>query len=272
MNKSVVLTLASALVTAPIFGQSIFSQFFNNTPAVGDMSSGAYNWSAATAASISMVANNVSSGYPFGASSGYVPSNGEEVRGGGFLFSVPAVNDVGQVPGAVLMYTTHMGTSTTFQSGPQPDWFLDGPTGPSGLTAAELISIKTQSNSGTAGITGRLALQINGTDWLISSTSLISQTSMVVKEYTNLLTESWITGGFSGGVVDDDLSDNGTTSITGTDVITGYGYYGDTDALGGNASRIRLDYISVTAVPEPAAAAALLGLGALGFAIWRRRR
>lgn len=268
MKKSIALTALASVCALPCFGQSVFSQFFNNNNGFVDAPSAGYNWSITPSAPISLVANNVSGGFVFDSS--YIPLNGEETRAAGFLFAVPSTGT--DAPGAIFMNTTHLGSSTVPQNAPQADWFLDGPTGPSGLTAAEVISIQTRSNAATAGVLARIALQVNGTDWLISSTTFSSENPMVVTDWTNLLTETWISGGFSGGVVDSDLSDNATTTITGTDLITGYGYYADTEALAGGSSRIRLDYISVTAVPEPATTAGFLGIAALGVVIWRRRR
>ncbi len=265
------LMLGLSLLAATANAQSILSQYFNNNnPSFTDSQSSLYNWSVATANSIPTEPNNISAGNTKTAGT---ELTGEEFRGRGFLFVLPGTTGTPEgTPGASLMYTTHLGTSTILQNNPQPDWFQDGPLGIAGRLVNEIVQIQVRTLPVNQ-VVGRIGLQLNGTDWVVSAASyLLSNAAWTEYTFADLASGSWYTGVFSGGVLDADVTDNPMISLSGSEVVTGYAMYFDTEGLAGSAARVRMDYMRVSVVPEPATYGALLGLLVLGVVAYRRRR
>jgi hypothetical protein len=261
------LTTSLWLAVSVSFAQNTNSQFFNNNNAsFTDSQSALYNWSMTTANGVSLEPNNVSAGNTRN-SGEELP--GEEFRGRAFMFVLPTD---GGAPGASLLYTTHLVSTTEQQNNPQPDWFRDGSIGLGGRTVEDVQQIRIRALPAND-VTGHIGLQLNGGAWVFSTTSYtLSNTAWTLYDFTGLASEQWYSGGFDGTTLDGDLSDNPLVSISGGDLVTGYALYANTAALAGTDARVRLDLMSVTVVPEPATFAALLGLLAIGFAAWRRRR
>ncbi len=263
--------IVCAVLPGGLVAQSVtsFSQFFNNNNATfTDSESSLYNWNQANANDVSTAPIDISAGNTKG--SGDVVT-GEVARGRGFMFILP---DSGLQPDASLMYTTHLGTSTVEQNNPQPDWFVDGPAFSfSGREVADIESIEVRLRHGSTGFDGHIGLQLDGSTWLFASDPLTTTTSDWESfSITDLTTLTYVSDLFDGSSVDADPSDNATSTLTGTEIVTGFALYVDTETAEGNDARIRMDQMIVTAVPEPATYAFLLGLGALTFVAWRRRR
>ena len=257
---------------AGLSAQSVtsFAQFFNNdNPSFTDSESALYNWSQTTANGVATAPIDISAGNTT-ASADVV--NGEAARGRGFMFILP---DAGLQPGASLMHTTHLGTSTVEQNNPQPDWFVDGPAfSLAGREVADIDSITVRLRHGSAGFNGHIGLQVDGSSWLFASNPLTTTSTSAWESFsiTDLTTLTYVLDLFDGGTLDADPSDNATGSLTGTEIVTGFALYVDTDTAAGGDARIRMDEMIVTAVPEPATYAFLLGFGSLLFVAWRRRR
>ncbi len=241
-----VISTGILLFACSLHAQTTHSQFFNNNnPSFTDTVASLYNWEFATANAVTTLTNNISAG---NTKSGGEELDGEEARGRGFFFVLPGV---GEQPGATVMYTTYMGTSAHIQNNPQPRWFRSGDSAIKGRTVSEIQSILISTRCGTA-MNGRVGIQINGTDWLFSSVeTAFGSSAWVLHTETNLTVINWITGGFVGNVLDADLSDNPTTTLTGTEAVTGYAVYADTESLAGGDARVRLNEMIVT-VQDPA--------------------
>jgi hypothetical protein len=268
--------LITALLIAALPGgimaqtASSFGQFFNNdNPSFTDSESSLYNWNVATANGVAIAPLNISAGNT--TASGDVV-NGEADRGRGFLFILP---DTGLQPGASLMYTTHFGTSIVEQNNPQPDWFVDGPAfSLAGREVAEINSIAVRLRHGSTGFNAHIGLQLDGAAWLFAANPLTTTSTSDWETFsiTDLASLTYVSGLFDGGSVDADPTDNATGSLTGTEIVTGFALYVDTGTAAGGDARVRMDEMIVTAVPEPGTTAFLIGLGAITWVVWRRRR
>lgn len=274
MNKSGLTIVALVTAAASMSAQSmLFTQYFNNNnPSFTDSQSSLYNWSYATANNTAMVANDISAGNTNSSSAEDLP--GEVTLGRGFFFLLPQNSTEGA--GATFMYTTNTNVSFVEQNNPQPDWFAYNGADPlTGKTLDDMINIRYQTRVGASGnnYPSRVAIQVNGA-WYVSSTSSPLTTGSFWEDhnFTNLASETWIVGAFDGVNLDADLSDNATTLLNATDIITGYGMYADVDAIVGGASRIRMNEMELTVVPEPSTFALLAGLLALGALMVRRRK
>ncbi len=259
------LFLAAATVSAP--AAVTYGQFFNNNNAsFTDSQSGLYNWNFATANNIATVANDISAGN----TTPPVSLPGETTLGRGFFFLLPQNSTEGA--GATFMYTTHTGISTVEQNNPQPDWFQDGGSGTlAGTALGDISNVLVRSNSGSSSsFQARLGVQV-GSDWYLSDTAYTLSTSWTEFNLPNLASETWITGAFDGVNLDADVSDNLTTLLGAGDVVTGYGWYADVEATVGGSSRIRMDRMVLTVVPEPSTYALLVG-ALIALAVIARRR
>ncbi len=273
MNNKPLLITALTLATLPVGitaqTASSFAQFFNNdNPTFTDSESSFYNWSTATANGVATAPINISAG---NTTASIDVVNGEVDRGRGFLFILP---DVGLQPGASLMYTTHLGTSTVEQNNPQPDWFVDGPAfSLAGREVAGINSIAVRLRHGSAGLNAHIGLQLDGAAWLFAANPLTttSTTEWETFSITDLTSLTYVSGLFDGSSVDADPTDNATGSLAGTEIVTGFALYVDTGTAAGGDARVRMDEMIVTAVPEPGTTAFLLGLGAITWVVWRRR-
>lgn len=244
------------------YAQTIHSQFFNNdNPSFTDSEASLYNWNFATATPVATPILNISAGNT--KDSGDIVT-GEATRGRGFFFVLPTVAT--DEPQAVVMYTTFEGTSPYFQNNPQPRWHRTGDASIKGKTVSEIQTIATRTNPAND-MVGRFGIQLNGTDWVFSTVDFDLRVggAWTVNSLTDLTAALWYTGGFVGGVVDIDLSDNATINLTGSEIITGYALYArtanpiDSTEYAGSAARVRLDQMQVT-VTDPASPVAPVGV------------
>lgn len=266
MRLPALLSLTLGLA-APLVAQTTFLQSFNNNNgSFTDSQSALYNWNTTTASGISTVANNISAGN----TSPDVILAGEAPVGRGFLFVVPSVGT--DAPNATLMWTNHLVTATELQNNPQPDWYQEGPQSLASLTVSDIQSLGVRTSGGSAsGITTYVGLQVNGGDWLFASPGFAISGAMTEFSLTNLTSLNWYTGVFDGQAVGTNIQGASTVTLNGSETVTGYAYYGDTGSIAGNASRVRLDRVIVTTIPEPSTYA-LLGLSAGAVFLLRRRR
>jgi hypothetical protein len=232
---------ASLLLAASVAqGQTSFSAFFNNgTGSFGNKTTAQYNWPTAVGAAGTITGLNDA-----GVSGGTTNTTGVPVVTGsttaGFLFHVPVAEVASE---AVLFHRTTFDTSDALQDAPQGSWYRSGTATLSGRTLAELTGLSVYTRSGSTATVMRFAVQTGGV-WYASATSFTQSDLAVFEQKTiNPVSENWIPNvGTPGTSLDTDLSDNGTPApLDGASVITGYGWYADTDALTGADARVRID-------------------------------
>lgn len=274
------LLLGSGLLASSAFGTTTFSQFFNNgTGTGGDDDASAYNWSGAYGSGATVDVTNstatdgasvgVSQGTTVGGGAGQGVPNVTGTTSSGFLFILP---DAGST-GASMLYTTHLTSSDAAGNNPQPDWFRQGTETLASITVGEIDNLSVYVRNPSTSVTMRFAIQTGG-EWYVHSTAFTMGTGNGVYEHktiSNLTgTNAWYSSVFTPGTsLDLDVTDNSTVTFTGSEAVTGYGWYSDTGGNDSGNSRIRIDSFQVTAIPEPRAAL-LGGLGLL--ALLRRRR
>jgi hypothetical protein len=193
-------------------------------------------------------------------------------------------NFAGTDPAIIAMSTT----STTFTGGAQSIHavflfqkadFLSGASTPN-LSPVSLEASITgihHSSGGNKGTPEARLLVRNGSDHYLSNTVLDWSTAGSTTEFsldsTDLASETWASYDPTSSLNFDQTS---TFSAVVLDDLTGVGIYFEDDmfdivATGGQQFSIGLRSFTATAVPEPSAVAALLGLAAFGL-VWRRRR
>lgn len=250
-RASLALSASLLLASTAAQGQTTFSAFFNNgTGSFGNKQAAQYNWPVAVGTAGTITALNDA-----GVSGGTTNGAGVPVVTGsttaGFLFHVPAAEVASE---AVLFHRTTLDTSDLTQDAPQGSWYRSGTATLSGRTLGELTQLSVWTRPGSTATVMRFAIQTGGV-WYASATSF-TQTDLINYEQKTLnpSTENWIPNvGVPGTSLDADLSDNGTPApLVSSSVITGYGWYADTDALTGDAARVRIDsYVISSSVSGP---------------------
>ena len=239
-RASLALSASLLLASTAAQGQTTFSAFFNNgTGSFGNKQAAQYNWPVAVGTAGTITALNDA-----GVSGGTTNGAGVPVVTGsttaGFLFHVPVAEVASE---AVLFHRTTLDTSDALQDAPQGNWYRTGTATLSGRTLSELSGLSVYTRPGSAATVMRFAIQTGGV-WYASATSF-TQTDLLNYEQKTLnpSTENWIPNvGVPGEALDTDLSDNGTPApLDSASVITGYGWYADTDAQTGDAARVRID-------------------------------
>lgn len=273
LNKKTLLSTACALALAPLASAQTYTtvvQFFNNNPGGSDLPSSDYNWASVNANGVALVSPDVSQG---NTGRGGVALPGERPLGSGFMFTVPVTGT--DVPGASMFFTQHTGVSNDYQPNPQPDWWSESGTAwLNGLTTGEITGISFRSNAGSNNdFQVHLALEIQGTGWVVSTTGhTLTTTWTIFDQAFDLSTDQWLTGVFDGtSTLLADPSAQPTIPLTGNEIVTGFGLYGITGAIAGNNSRIRLDLYGVGVIPEPSTYALIFGMFALAGVALRRR-
>jgi hypothetical protein len=206
----------------------------------------------------------------------------------GFMF-VSGKNDQ-PAPGGFLLWsgnTTVVSEPQWPQGGldsvnPQTAWYspdADAVGNLNQLRAGDLLQLEmviAPRNAATANY--RFAIQVAG-DWYVSEQVFQADGNSVWTTVSlDIQAANWL-GGITGpGFLNLDFVANPPTVLTIADLfdsalLNTVGIYIDTgDAIGQNDSWARVDNVVLTAVPEPAAYAALLAGAALALVLLRRRR
>jgi hypothetical protein len=256
------LVLSTSLLLAATAAQgsdTTFSAFFNNgTGASGDKNASVYNWAAAVG-STGTIVNSPST--VAGVSQGATNAIGVPVAFGattaGFLFHVPSSG----APGASMLYRATLATSDALQDQPQGNWFRAGTDSLSGLTLGDISQLSVYSRPAKETTVMRFAILVSGV-WYASATSyshtLANLANFEHKVLNNPSAANWIPDvGVPGTSLDLDLSDNGTPApLDPASVVTGYGWYSDTEALAGTDARVRIDSYEIRTLATPGAPAA----------------
>jgi hypothetical protein len=273
IKKNLTLLLGAALFASSVSGETVFSNYFNNgTGLGGDNLASDHNWNG----SIGTAGADVTAIGNVGVSQGVTNASGVPVVSGistigGFLFALPADN----VSEASILYTTNLTSSNATPSpDPQSEWYQDTATGSlSAVTVGNVGSISFYARNGSTSPVMRVALQVGGV-WYASATSF--QTTQTTNYEQFSLTPSsinWYQGAFvAGSSLSADVTALTSIALSASAPIQGYGVYADIGGLTASNSRMRIDNFEVTAVPEPATFAMVLGLMGLVVVCGRRMR
>ncbi len=205
----------------------------------------------------------------------------------GFLFV--SGKDSQPAPGGFLVWSANtnvvyepqlpQGGSTVVN--PQTDWFSPDAGAPGNLNqllAGNLLTLQMYvSTRNAAGVRYHFALKIDG-EWYVSQQVFQGSGNNVwTLASIDIQSANWLGGITGAGFLNLDFTANPPTvhtiaSLGPTAMLDTIGVYIDTDnAAGTTASWARVDSIILTAVPEPAAYAAVLAGLALLFVALRRR-
>ena len=240
---------------AEVPDSNVFSAYFNNgSGSGGDDNASTYNWTAAIGTG--GVLDGTITGAPaqVGVSQGVtnsagVPTISSQSTSGGFLYALPDTS-----AGVSLLHTVSLTSSATMQDNPQESWFHNGSASLAGLTVGDIARLSVYTRPATTATTMRFALLVGG-NWVVSTTEF-HQTDTAVYEQRTLgnlsAANAWYSSVFvSGSSLDADLSDNPTVTLNASDLVTGYGWYADTDAQSSMNSRVRIDSYQIAVSPAP---------------------
>lgn len=243
------ITGNATFTVAAVTGITTFSAFFNNgTGSSGDKTAAVYNWAAAVGSDGTIVNSPASAaGVSQGVNSPQVPVVTDASTTAGFLYYVPATE---VAPGAFMLYRDTLATQDTFQDAPQGNWHRSGNASLNALTLSAINQLSFYTSCPSTSTTLRFAIKV-GSQWYASETVLNPAAANTWEPFViNPSTANWISGvGTPGTSLDTDLSDNGAAAtLPGTSIISGYGVYAFTDALSGNAARVRLDSYQINTI------------------------
>jgi hypothetical protein len=159
--------------------------------------------------------------------------------GPGFLFVTPPQNTM---PRVMLLHSVHQGVSDSIQHGPQPDWLRSGTRKLAGLTVGEIDEISVHTKAASIHTVMRFALRVDG-EWYASK-SFFKQTDTGIfeKRTINPSVNEWISGVYpSETSLDIDLSENPSTPLNSSGVISGYGWFADSYSLAGKNASLQID-------------------------------
>lgn len=188
-------------------------------------------------------------------------------------------NIVNTTGGDILQFDNGGSTNTTTQFAALYYWqkadFINGGNSQIlNIDSSTVMSFSIADSQKFSDFTAHLVFRSNGGSYYISKQSVVTPDDA-----------SYVTFDSTGDNLTADyqwIAYDPTTSIyvdvgTGTAVtpdftdIDAFGVYAYSPTYGGRI-QARLSDFTVTAVPEPSTAALMLGFGALGFILWRRRR
>lgn len=206
-----------------------------------------------------------------------IPTNLGNVNAGSA--TSPTINPSGQTATGIFF----VGATGISGTSPGPAFLAwTNEAGPVAASAVSNISFYLGNTNGAQPV--RVAVQANG-QWYVSTTTFQNNTLAGAGEFATKATfqslnittsaSAWNTISFqpngtnpltSSGTGNFTLGAGAPANLTGN--ITAFGIYGNS----GSTANVRFDTFTVTAVPEPSAVAALIGVSMLGFAVIRRRR
>lgn len=157
----------------------------------------------------------------------------------GFLFSSPGAK---VTPHVTLLHTLDLTVSDEARPGPQRGWLRRGTHNLAGLTIGEVGELSVETKPASIFTVMRFAIRVNGSWYASKRFFKQSDTTVFEKQVINPAISDWLSEVFIAGTsLDGDLSDNPSTPLNASDVISGYGWYADTYALAGKNACVRID-------------------------------
>ncbi|MGC9452020.1 MAG: PEP-CTERM sorting domain-containing protein [Oceanipulchritudo sp.] len=202
----------------------------------------------------------------------------------GFIFGSGAGDSTtGYAPQALFFWTSHLTTVNVVQGAKgsgtvETDWMSPDSNPLSAVTLGQISELFVQTLPRNLALVYRLAFEVDGT-WYVDATGHTNSAFSWENYSMTMAGSSVYPLPFTPGVeMDIEVTDNTLLALSSLDqeaLVTGYGLYVDTgDAKGtsnNTGSWARADAFYINAVPEPATFALLLGAGAFGLILLRRR-
>ena len=157
----------------------------------------------------------------------------------GFLFASPME---GYTPRAMMLHTLHLGVADQLQTENKHDWLVSRKRALAGLKVREIEELSLRVRAASIHTVMRFAIRVDG-EWYASKLFFKQTNPEAFEQHVlNPATHEWISGVLTAdGAADASLTDNPSTPLNGSDVISGYGWYADCYSLGGEDALVRID-------------------------------